>query len=444
MKNISRRDFLKYIGVGTLGLFVNPKIPVTGNKSISRVSDVVQCFDENATIGSTINGSVVQVMIDESIKTITGINDVGEAWKSVFPGVNESSVISIKVNAAWYPIPTHPIFVDCIINGLIQMQFGVNYFKKNNVIIWDRTDSDLSSAGYTIYDGNDPDTVRCFGSSHAGVGYDTNVLLRVDYPGGSYTKYPSRIITMLSDFLINIPVLKNHTTAQVTLNLKNHFGSIDQPVGNPLHNSYCNPSIPSLNQQIRDVIVPNNIEKIFIIDALYGSVVNGPIGNPDWNPKKLIMSMDPVACDYQGWNIINEERTGTGYSEIPWPIYHIQTAEQSPYNLGTTDINLIEIINPTGIDEAKANRLSTNALKVHPNPFKQKTNIAFNLKNPSSVYLDLIDPSGRVVQNIFSGHLRPGHHVLNINTHSRLTAGIYFIRLYKQGKAGYSKVSIIN
>ncbi len=444
MKNISRRDFIKYVGAGTIGLLVNPKIPFFGKKRSSRASDVVQCFDENATSGSTINGSVVQIMMDESMKTMTGIDDIGEAWKSIFPGISESSVISIKVNAAWYPIPTHKEFVDCMINGLIQMQFGANNFKKNNVIIWDRTDGDLITAGYTIYDGTDPNTVRCFGSSHAGVGYDNNCPLRVDYPGGTYTKYPSRILTMLSDYLINVPVLKNHTGAQITLNLKNHYGSINQPVGNPLHYNLCDPSIPSLSQQIRDVITPNNIEKIFIIDALYGSVVNGPIGNPDWNPKKIIISLDPIACDYQGWNIINEERVGSGYGQITWPVYHLETGSQPPYSLGTTDINLIEINNPTAIAETKTIQLPNNTLRVHPNPFKHKTTITLNMNIPSTVYLDLIDTSGRIQKNIYQGHLTSGYHKLRFNVNKSLTSGTYFIRLYKQGKTTFSKVTILN
>src|SRR5512136_1209754 len=102
MKSVSRRDFLKLVGVGALGLIARPRLAVALDK-ISRsldgsfASDVVQCYDANATTGSTINQPVVQVMIDESIKALTGQTDVGEAWKSVFPGVSDSSIVGIKV-----------------------------------------------------------------------------------------------------------------------------------------------------------------------------------------------------------------------------------------------------------------------------------------------------------------------------------------------------------
>jgi hypothetical protein len=85
MKNISRREFLKYLGAGTVGLITKPKIPLISKKGDRQASDVVQCFDENATSGSsTINSAIVQIMTDESIKALTNINDIGEAWKSVY------------------------------------------------------------------------------------------------------------------------------------------------------------------------------------------------------------------------------------------------------------------------------------------------------------------------------------------------------------------------
>ena len=33
MKDISRREFLKYLGVGTVGLIVTPKLSIAGKKS---------------------------------------------------------------------------------------------------------------------------------------------------------------------------------------------------------------------------------------------------------------------------------------------------------------------------------------------------------------------------------------------------------------------------
>ncbi len=436
MKNISRREFLKYLGAGALGVIARPKIPLSTQKSNFRSSDVVQCFDENATTGSTINESVVQIMMDESIKTITGMSDVGEAWKSIFPGITENSVISIKINCINSAVPTHPHFVNTITNGLTQMEFNSVNYQRNNVILWDRTDGELYSSGYTIYDGSDPDTVRCFGTNHAGVGYDSTCSL--DVPGGPTN--PSRILSQMSDYLINVAVLKNHNQAQVTLAMKNHYGSA-QPV--PSHTGYVNPGIPALNQQIRDVITPNDIQKIFIIDALYGSILAGPGGSPNCNPKKIIMSFDTVACDYQGWNLINEERVARGWSPIAWPIYHIQTAAQPPYNLGTTDVNLIEINNPTSIEESETQQSSHGTLRVAPNPFRTRTTIALFLAHAAMVNLDVVNAAGRVETHIYRGQLSRGKHRIDFNRNGRLLSGTYFIKLYSQGRTRVEKIIVL-
>ena len=443
MKHLTRRDFLKIAGAGTIGLMANPRISLA--RTGRQASTVIQCHDDYATSGSSVNDTVVQLMVDESIKTLTGITDVGEAWKSIFPGITDASIIGIKVNAVTEYVPARPELVECIINGLTQMQFGGSSYIRNNIIIYDRDSTELSDAGYTVYTGSDPNTVRCFGSSLSGVGYDTNCPLTVDvYPSGTYTKYPSKILSLMIDYLINVAVLKNHDTAQVTLTLKNHYGSVNLPVGNPLHYAYCNPSIPSLTQQIRDHIAPNHIQKIFIIDALWASVLYGPAGYPSWNPKKILMSFDPVACDYRGWELINEERTHSGYSAIAWPVYHIQTASQSPYSLGTTEVDLIEIENPSGVDELLSRTPASGTIHAMPNPFRTSTNISFTLERDAHVHLDVIDRTGRVCDRIYAGNLDAGTHRVQYHTQGRIPAGTYFLRLYNAGKMYLHKLTRID
>ncbi len=440
MKRISRREFIKYFGVGTLGVVVNPKINDFNKINESRASDVVQCFHTNATSGSNINEPVVQVMMDASIKALTGINDVGEAWKSIFPGITANSVIGIKVNCINSALPSHPKVVNTIINGLLQMQFSGVSFNPYNIIVWDRADSELIGSGYTI-NYNTPNQVRCFGTDHSGVGYDNTCTLTIQTGSGTYTRNPSRILSLMIDYLIDVAVLKNHSSAQVTLCLKNHYGSINNPIGLP-HANYCNPEIPSMNQQIRDVVTPNNIQKLFIIDSLFGNVTSGPSGSPNCNPKKLIMSKDPVACDYRGWQVINIERQGLGQSPILWPVYHIQTASQSPYNLGTTDINLIEINNPQGSNETEERRVD-KFITIQPNPFKNRAKIKLAMMKESPVYIDLIDPTGRIVDNVYKGYLDKGYHFIEYGVKTHIPQGNYFIRLYYSGRNYLKKITIL-
>jgi hypothetical protein len=224
--------------------------------------------------------------------------------------------------------------------------------------------------------------------------------------------------------------------------MKNHYGSVDNP--GSLHSSgyTCNPDIPALNQQIRDVITPNNIQKIFIIDGLFATYNGGPSSPPNWNPKLLLMTFDTVACDFQGQNLINEERVA--HSQSPLSAPHIQTAAGPPYNLGSTDINLIEINNPTGVSELETGVVSDRVLRVSPNPVRDKTTIAFSLSRTTPVYIDLINTSGRIEDKIFAGSLPQGQHRIGYQIKKQLTSGSYFIRLYYNGANAMKKVTILN
>lgn len=433
MKDISRREFLKVLGAGAVGAATTPARSLIRTNGSRQASDVVQCYHENATTGNVINEPVVETMIDESIKTLTGITDLGEAWKSVFPGITANSVIGIKVNCL-FQISTHHQFTYRLVNSLTRMQFGSEYFKANNVIIWDNQDNLLqNNGGYTIYDGSDPDTVRCFGTNHPGVGYNYGQPLNVN----GVASYPSHILATLCDYIINAGVIKDHSISQITLTMKNNYGSVNNP--GSLHAGQCNPFIPSLNQQIRDVIDPPDIQKIFIIDALIGCYSGGPGGAPNFYPSMILMSFDPVAIDAQGQNLINEERALHGLS--PYNAPHITTAAQSPYNLGTTDINLIEIINP-GVEEHAAEPHADGILTVTPNPFRDKTLITLNLKEHTSIHLDLTDVSGRVVDRVYSGQRAAGAHHIIYAPQPHLPAGQYFLRLHANRVMSTRKLTI--
>ena len=433
MKRVSRRDFLKLVGAGALGLIARPRLAGALDKldkgilDSSFASDVVQCYDANATNGSSINQPIVQVMMDESIKALTGLTEVGESWKSVFAGISETSIIGIKVNCINSSLPTHPAVATAIVNGLALMDFGGNLFPKNNVIIWDRSNSELTSSGYTLYTGSDPATVRCFGTNQSGVGYDSGVTFNVY---GS-TQNPSKILSQLCDYIIDAAVLKSHSQGVVTLSMKNHYGSVNSP-GSLQHSSGCSSAVPSLNQQIRDVITPNNIQKLFIIDGLFGLYSGGPGGSPNFNPKYIIMSRDPVACDKQGQNVINTERAL--HSLSPLNAAQITNAAAEPYNLGSLDINLIELNTTTGVEQPGPGAVADGIVHVSPDPFRDRAEITLSLSHPSQVSIDLVNSAGRTEAGIYHGRLSRGRHQLTLAPSRRLSGGNYFIRF--QGPAG--------
>ncbi|MFO7650285.1 MAG: DUF362 domain-containing protein [bacterium] len=438
MKDISRRDFLKYLGIGAAGLVAGPKLALAqrGSRLLPATdsSRVVECVNDNATNGSTINEPVVQSMMDESIKALTDIADVGEAWKSIFPGITGDSVIGIKVNCINRYLATHPQFVSTIVSGLARMQFSKGPFKRNNIIVWDRTDSELTSSGYTIYTGTDPDTTRYVGTNHSGFGYDTGITFNVN---GS-SQNPSKILSQMCDYIIDAAVLKTHSQGVITLSMKCHYGSVHNP-GGLQHSAGCSPAIPSLNQQIRDLVTPNNIQKLFIIDGLFGLYSGGPGGSPNFNPKLLIMSRDIVACDFRGQQVINIERQARSLSQLN--AAQITVAAQPPYSLGTTDIELVRLVN-VGVNEPGRREAGGTGLDVRPQPLRGRGTVSFALPRDGHVRVDLFDESGRVAARVFDGALRRGSHRLQFGNHG-LRAGNYVLRLEGAGQKVQRAVTVV-
>jgi uncharacterized protein (DUF362 family) len=355
-------------------------------------------------------------MMDCGITSYTGQYDVGEAWKSLFPSIDAAKVIAIKVNCINSSLSTHPEVANAIANGLIQMMFGETPFPANNIIIFDRTNWELESAGYTI--NTSATGVRCFGTNASGVGYSTET-----YNVNGSTQKISTIVTELSDYIVNVSVLKNHSTAGVTLCMKNHYGTCNSPGG--LHGGDCDPYIPALNS-----LGPiNDKQCVNICDALLGIYAGGPGGSPQFAANTLIISQDIVAADYWGREILADN----GCTTIS-DAHHIDTAAGDPYYLGTNDpgqMDVQHIVEPSGIDSP----VQTDVIlkQNQPNPFNDRTSIGFHLPGRAAVTLTVFNPEGRRVRGLADRTVASGWHHLEWDGKTdagRIAApGVYYCRL---------------
>jgi hypothetical protein len=307
------------------------------------------------------------------------------------------------------------------------MSFGGTPFPENNIIIFDRTNNELDSSGYTL---NTSGTgVRCFGTNSTGVGYSSET-----YDVNGSTQRISKIVTEMADFMINLSVLKNHGTGGVTLCLKNHYGTCNSP--GSLHGGNCDPYIPDLNSKapIRDT------QCVFICDALLGIRSGGPSGNPQFAANTFIISQDIVACDYWGRQILADNGcTTTGIAT------HIDTAVS--YGLGTNDPGQMEvetITDASGIDYPEPDSRGNGLLleQNQPNPFSGSTRIRFLVPQPAEVRLTVVDAQGRAVRSLAAGGLGAGWHELSwdgrSDTGDAVASGIYFCHL----RAGTSEKAI--
>ncbi len=337
-RSLNRRDFLKGTAAAATALSL-PLAPLGRFAPLVYANNtddptVIVVRDAAAHSGSQLVPGVVQVMMDEAIRRFTGINDLGEAYLSLFPGITTSSVIGIKINSTNGLLPTHPVAVTALTNGLQKMNIGGTFFPANNIIIWDRTTWELTNSGFTLNMGTTG--VRCFATNSSGVGYSTRYLNCY----GSQ-QHPSNILAEYCDYLIDFAVLKNHSWAGITLTLKNHLGSVHNPSG--LHGGYCANYVPALNQQIRDVLEVQ--ESLFLLDAIFGEYSGGPGGSPNMVYDGIILAQDRVAVDAIGRSILQSYGCPTiGLST------HVDVAAGAPYYLGTANlsqINRVDVTNPS-------------------------------------------------------------------------------------------------
>jgi len=323
--NKSRREFLKQsIGIGA-GLYtaINFGLPFSNAKDKKSKVVIVQNKNVRNKSGEIVE-DVLKNMLDSAIKELAGKDKVKDAWKHYF---NKDETVGLKINTlAGLRMTTHRELTYLIADSLANI--GI---KPENIIIWDKSDRDLMGAGYEIKkEGND---YKCYGTNED---YSRLVIHR------SIASRFSLILGRCSS-LVNVPVLKQHGIAGVTISLKNWFGAIDNP--NKYHDDNCNPYIADVN----DVSIIRNKQRLIICDALSAQYEYGPSYRERyaWNFNGLLLATDPVALDSVGLQIIDDKRKENGLKPLlktDYPPKYIATAADGEHRLGTNDLAKIDIV----------------------------------------------------------------------------------------------------
>ena len=137
-------------------------------------------------------------------------------------------------------------------------------------------------------------------------------------------------------YLINVPVLKDHYMAGITLSLKNHYGSIDLP--HFCHDNDCDPFVAKINaaSQIRDKT------RLIICDAAYVIYKGGPSGLPQAQYSSILTATDPVALDYTGMQINDKYREQNNKTPVTQAMaIHVTTLKKM--GLGTCNPDNIQV-----------------------------------------------------------------------------------------------------
>jgi hypothetical protein len=280
---------------------------------------VVEVLHPGSIQNRAIVREAVRDMVARGMKELTGAPEAAEAWRLLFePG----DVVGVKVNPVGWPhvFSSHEL-VHEVVAGL-----GSAGVSPRDIVIFDRYRAQFRKAGYlkNLPEGVRWDaTVEDYDNVQLDIeGYDPDVYREIELvsrdhhdPADPRTRrsHLSLIVSRKVQKIINLPVLKDHGSAGVTLCLKNmshgFVNNVARSHGNASTNA-CNVFIPAICSlpQIRSKVV------LHILDGLRGMFEGGPGGRvgTSWDNHTLYFATDPVALDRIGWEAVDRKRVAVG------------------------------------------------------------------------------------------------------------------------------------
>jgi len=266
-------------------------------------------------------------MYNRGLQILAGLRNPAEALSLLF---KKNDIVGIKINTiAGRKMSPRPD-VSLTLANLLEKS-GI---PQRNIIIWDRTNRELKDAGYHL--SLNRSGLKVLGTDTDGIGYSTELTSHLNI-GSLFSLIQSNMITAS----ISLAVLKDHGMAGVTAGMKNYFGAIHNP--NKYHDFNCDPFIAELFE----TKYIKKKHKLSILDSLIVQYHLGPSFHSRWTKKyeALIFSLDPVAADFVGWQLIEKFRSEKGLAslkeEMREPGY-LKTAEKM--RLGNAHLDNIQII----------------------------------------------------------------------------------------------------
>lgn len=276
--------------------------------------------------GSIVEGRFqaepIRRMLAEGMMELTEAEDATQAWRRFF---ERGDVVGIKLTPVGGPlVQSSAEVLHGIVAGLESA--GV---RRQDIVVYDRYRDQFLQAGFDKWL---PEGVRWsfasarFDDVQQGIeGYDPEHFLdmAVVLPGHDPARpearrsYVAKFITREVNKLINLPALKDHQSAGVTLALKNLSHGLVNNVSRTHSSSTLNvcgsfiPAVCSL-PVIRDKTV------LHILDGIRALYHGGPTSRAEfvWEHRTLYFATDPVAVDRVGWQAIDRKRLEVGMKPI--------------------------------------------------------------------------------------------------------------------------------
>jgi uncharacterized protein (DUF362 family) len=250
-----------------------------------------------------------------------GITEIGGMGKFVKKGQK----VVIKPNIGWDKVPelagnTNPELIGEIVRQCIKAG-------AKEVVVFDHTCDDWRKC---YKNSGIEDAVREAGGKMVPA-HEESYYTEVDLPKGiSLKKTKIHQAILDSDVWINVPVLKNHGGAKMSISMKNHMGIV-------WDRGYFHKN--DLQQCIADICTMNKPAVLNVVDSYRMMKTNGPRGKSEADvvlAKALFLSQDIVAVDTAATNFFNQIR------EMPLnSVTHISKAEE--LKIGTMNLESLNI-----------------------------------------------------------------------------------------------------
>lgn len=473
----------------------------------------------------------VDRMLNKSILEISGEETLNAAWDAIFKyhnqergkgevGYKAGEIVFLKVNrtSSWggnyntttlarnksnnnYGISeTSPQVVTAVLRHLVN-EVGV---AQSDIYVGDPM-KHLYKSDYDKWHGEFPDVHYLDNSGYTGIGREKVVkstTATIDYSdraavlregdwSSALTGNPietDKLYTIFEEmeYMINLPTLKGHVHAGVTMFAKNHFGSHTRGDAKHLHGGLVSMGDDPLRNTYgmyrvqvdlmgHELLGKKNL--IYIMDALYSSEheVNRPDKwqkapwNDDWT-SSIFVSQDPVAIESVGFDFLYYEYDGASGPGFDYPHYgavddylhqaadktnwpegitydpendgseigslgvheHWNNSTDMQYtrNLGTGNgIELVKLAPDFFTSDPIYGMHDRNIeLNVYPNPIINEATIAFNSPGNGVASATVYSLEGRKIESIPSFDILAGANTFNWDA-SLLNSGIYFIHM---------------
>lgn len=283
---------------------------------------VVEVHHPGCISSGVYQAEPVKAMMRKGMMELTGAPAWEDAWK-VF--VERGDVVGIKVSPVGGPtLSSDALVLNEIIDGI--KAAGV---PPSDIVVFNRYAQELQAANIDKWI---PDGIRWVAASPAYSenqldmgGYDRDMFMELaaikpgDDPLDSHFRrsYVAKVVAQRVNKIINLPILKHHQSAGVTICLKNLSHGCVNNVNRSHVNATANvcgifiPSVVSL-PVFRQKVVLN------ICDAVKASYHGGPGAKPRyvWENKTMYFATDPVALDKTGLKAIDAKRASVGMASI--------------------------------------------------------------------------------------------------------------------------------